>query len=215
MSYDLEPRYVYRYGKAVEIHQKAVDDISEVIRTQPDLIDLSARLLITPTIIWDQLFQLGMDPNTFWDRSLDAYKLATKWGFTLGHLSSLVDACEPDKRTRTEIDLNEVLYPQHATFNIIFGHLGERAQEASKQIPDLSADLILPYLADPSDEFPPARYELGELKGKGRFRFDNLAGGGVRYFLPTILDSVQARLTYSHTAGRPVVSIIVNPITSS
>jgi len=210
MTLDIEERYIKRYDASVNIFEQAAETMGRTMQENLELVDLSNRLIITPTFIWDKFFNSGLSPELFWEKGIEAYELTSRWGFAFSKFNNLIDACEPSSQRATDISLNGTIYKGDSAFYHVFGHLGDHAEKSLHKLPNSAADIVLSSLS--TEDVQLARYNLRFIKGRGKYPFNNLVDGGVQYFLPTILDGVQACLTYPSTNKSPIVSLRVNPL---
>lgn len=213
MSLNYGERKMARFDATIDIIVRATEDFADLVSRNSELVDLSNRLLLTPPFIWRELFKLGIKPDEFWKSSLDAFKLTASWGFTLDRLTLLSDACMPNEQKEVDISLNGVLPPAPEAFNIIFDEVKGQAQQALFEVPQSTTNAILKQLS--TEEYPLARYRRELIQGKSRFPFKNLIDGGIRYSAPTILEKVDAYLTYPRSQVMPIVSLKVRPIPGS
>lgn len=212
MAMDLEQRYLKRYDDSVKILEKVVENRERAILDSLELADLSNRLFITPTFIWERFFKLGLNSELFWEKGLETFEFTTKWTFAFNRFYALSEACDPSNRRVTDISLNGTIYKGDASFYHVFGHLGEQAEQSLQRLPNLAADIVLSALS--TDDVQLARYNLKFIKGRGRFPFDDLIDGGVQYRLPTILEAAQATLTYPKDVQYPIAGLRINPLSS-
>lgn len=199
-----------RYNAARAIREKAQQDVVRITDANYLLLEFSVRLAYTPPFIWEGIFERGVNREEFWDQALRGVVLNGKLGGTLSFVDWLVKACQPNNQAQaTQVyEPDSHISPMQSFAQIALGHLGDRAYNAWKEIHTETAGSIISYLG--TDELPIVRYPRELIRG--RFRSENLYGGGARYFLPASLEAVEVQLTYPMRSRYPTSKIVVNPI---
>ena len=210
MSYELEQRYLNRYESAIGVKEDVLNKVTRILEDNPDQLDLTNRLLLTPQFIWEELFNRGLPEELFKNNAKQALELVVGVQVLRSQANWLVEACQPEQRLKQTLDLTTVSLVGGNTIEVILSFLGEESARTLLNIQQSATDKLLPSLG--TEDIPLARFRLDALKGRGMFPFGNLVDGGVRYSLPTRLEGVRLSLTYTGRFQYPVAGLIVNPL---